>query len=95
MGMVCHRTKSRDINVFTDDVSGGGIKFSCSTQMDRGEEVTLDVPIGNGEYKAIPGKLAWFKANGIGGFEGGIEFHRLDEATKREWLKFIDRNAEK
>ena len=94
MGMVCRRQGKKDTNVFTDDVSAGGIKFTCSLQLDRGEEVFLDVPIGNGEYKSIPGKIAWVKKTALGGIEGGIEFDRMDNATRREWEKFIDRNAE-
>lgn len=93
MGMVCRRKDRNDVNVFTDDVSAGGIKFTCQAPLEKDEEVALDVPIGNGEYKTIPGRIAWIKKETIG-IEGGIEFFRMDEGTKSEWSKFIQRNAE-
>jgi hypothetical protein len=94
MGMVCHRKGASDINVFTDDVSSGGIKFTCHVDLQRDEEVFLDVPIGNNEYKSIPGRIAWLR-KGHMNYEGGIEFYRLDDATKKLWEKFIEKNVEK
>jgi hypothetical protein len=95
MGMLCYRVAGPPANVFTDDVSLGGIKFTTSVVMERNEDVELDVPVGGGRYQRIRGRIAWIKKGVMNNFEGGIEFGRMDEETKKAWSKFIERNAEK
>jgi hypothetical protein len=94
MGMLCHRVDRPPANVFTDDVSLGGIKFTTTAQMERDELVELDVPIGHGKSQRIAGRIAWIRKGVLNNFEGGIEFGRISDEVKKAWQKFIERNTE-
>ena len=96
MGLVCYRSQGKNINVFTDDVSVGGIKFFCHQPMSKKEDVKLEIPAGYGEIIKIDGHVAWIKENedAPGSYEGGIEFARMSEDDLRLWKKFIKRNSE-
>ncbi|MCE1247966.1 MAG: PilZ domain-containing protein [Firmicutes bacterium] len=96
MGLVCYRSQGNNINVFTDDVSVGGIKFFCHQAMAKKEDVKLEIPAGYGEIIKIDGHVAWIKENegAPGSYEGGIEFSRMSEDNLHLWKKFIKRNSE-
>jgi hypothetical protein len=94
IGIICHRNGKPSANVFTDDVSIGGIKFTTQTLMDRDEVVELDVPIGQGKYQRIKGRVAWIRKGVLNNYEGGIEFGRIDDEARKAWQKFIERNVE-
>lgn len=95
IGLVCKRNQKNTINVFTDDVSLGGIKFFCHSPIEKNEDVTLEIPSGYGEYIRVDGSVAWIKEKGPHHFEGGIEFHRINDEILSNWKKFIRRNCEK
>jgi len=95
IGLTCHRLGAQDINIFSDNVSPGGIKFTTHAHMNRGEEVELDLPVEPGQYTRVAGKLAWFRKGANSCYEGGIEFEMMDDAALVAWGKFIERNVEK
>jgi len=95
IGLVCRRTQGNNINVFTDDISVGGIKFFCHSFLEKDEDVTLEIPAGYGEYLRLDGHVAWIKQKGPHHYEGGIEFGKINEDDLTSWKKFIMRNCEK
>ena len=95
IGLVCKRHQNNNINVFTDDVSVGGIKFFCHQPLEKKEDVMLEIPAGYGEYIRMNGTVAWIKQKGPHHYEGGINFLRLSDETQNSWKKFIRRNCEK
>jgi hypothetical protein len=94
IGIICHRSGKPAANVFTDDVSLGGIKFTTQTLMDRDEMVELDIPVGSGKYQRIKGRIAWIRKGVLNNYEGGIEFGLIDSDARRAWQKFIERNTD-
>lgn len=95
LGIVCHRENKEDINIFTDDISPGGIRFTSNVRIERNEDVKVDIPIGHGQFKSVNGTVAWIRRGVIHAFEGGIKFEDIDEKTQKALSQFIERNAEK
>ncbi len=95
LGIVCKRQGKPSVNIFTDDVSPGGLRFTSHDLLEKGEEVTVVLPIGHGVFKEVKGVVAWIRHGVIHKYEGGIRFDSMDEDTVRQWEKFIERNAEK
>lgn len=95
VGLVCRRSQRNNINVFTDDVSLGGIRFFSQQSLEKKEEVSLEIPSGYGETIRIEGRIIWIDQKGPHSYEGGIEFTRLSEENLQVWKKFIRRNSVK
>jgi len=93
VGLVCRRSQGNNINVFTDDVSLGGIRFFSQQPLDKKEEVSLEIPSGYGEIIRIEGRIIWIDQKGPHSYEGGIEFTRLSEENLQVWKRFIKRNS--
>ncbi|MCD4782746.1 MAG: PilZ domain-containing protein [Candidatus Eremiobacteraeota bacterium] len=95
VGLVCRRSQGNNINVFTDDVSEGGIRFFSQQSLEKKEDVSLEIPSGYGEMIRIEGRVIWIDQKGPHNYAGGIEFTRLSEENLQVWKKFIRRNSMK
>lgn len=92
LGVVC-RQRGEDFNIFTDDVSLGGIRFISQHAVYPNEDATLFLSL-NPEQRpvSIRGQVAWVRAEGEHQYVGGIAFEDVPEGTAHDWAEFIERN---
>ena len=78
----------------TKDISAGGIRLILKEGIEIGDVLELDLELGGGRNIHIKGRVAWiekFKISGWQeetGYEGGVEFLDLDDATRKELARF-------
>ena len=78
----------------TKDISAGGIRLILKEGVEIGDVLELDLELGGGRNIHVKGRVAWiekFKISGWQeetGYEGGVEFLDLDDATRQELARF-------
>lgn len=92
VGLVCKRQDRDAINVFTDDVSMGGIKYFSHLPLQNNEKVRLEIPSRYGPSFYLNGRVVWVK-NEDEKHTGGIEFDDPEEEVLSKWKKFVNRNS--
>ncbi|MBM3460535.1 MAG: PilZ domain-containing protein [Armatimonadetes bacterium] len=92
LGVVC-RQRGEDFNIFTDDVSVGGMRFVSQHPVYVNEEVTLFVVL-SPESKPVSmhGHVVWLNTEGERQFVGGLQFNELSPEIEKRWAEFIQRN---
>jgi hypothetical protein len=92
LGVVC-RQRGQDFNIFTDDVSRGGIRFISQHPVFGDESATLFIML-DPDQKAVSirGQVMWVQEESPQRFTGGIQFKDVGPAVEKSWLDFIDRN---
>ena len=80
----------------TKDISAGGIRLILRGEgVAVGDVLELEIELGGGRNIRTQGRVAWIEKFKIGGwqdeigYEGGVEFLNMDDATRQEISRFM------
>ena len=79
----------------TMDISAGGIRLILREGIKIGDILEVDMELGGDRSIHAKGRVAWvdkFKPGGWHeetGYEGGVEFIDMNEATRKELARFV------
>ncbi len=73
------------VRLDTADLSEGGLFLRSDLLFEVGEDLTIEIPVGNGNVTVARGRVAWVTRGGDGKASAGmgIEFARLSEHDRR------------
>lgn len=94
--MFCRDSQGIPFSIVTEDLSGGGTRFTTNHTLSIGEKVYIQIQLEiSSPVITVMGKVIWLRKIDQENYEGGIEFVEVSVHGRTSIVEFLAKNSRK